>query len=90
MQLTVEYFGQLRVAAGVEFVTVDLPEGTDVLALVQHVTENGNRNLGSQLISEDGSVHPWIMIAVDDVATSHGTVLCDGQTVVLSAPISGG
>ena len=90
MQLQVEYFGQLRIAAGLERETVQLPDGSDAQCLVRTLVESRGDALREQLVNADGMVHPWILIAIDDCAGSPGSPLTDGQTVVLSSPISGG
>lgn len=82
MQVQVLHFGILKDAFGASK-TMELPEGTTVSGLLEHLTENGGQRLSPQM---------WRSIAVSVNAeyAQAGHVLRDGDEVGLLPPVSGG
>ena len=90
MKVTLEYFGMLREAAGLNQEDLELPAGADAGSLVQFAAERHGEPLRSLLLSAEEVPHPWLLIAIDDVVESHQVELAQGSHVLLSSPISGG
>ena len=90
MTITVEYFAQLRTAAGTHSETHELPEDATVSDLARAIRERHPNGLG-ELIGQDGTLPGWITIVVNGAATgAPDTPLPADATVRLLAPISGG
>ena len=90
MKVTLEYFGMLREAAGLNQEDLELPAGADAEALVQFAAQRHGEPLRSLLLSAEDVPHPWLLIAIDDVVESPRSQLDQGSHVLLSSPISGG
>ena len=90
MKVQVEYFGMLREAAGRRQEDVDVPDGMEVQALLQHVARQHGDPLQAMVLGEGDAPHPWLLIAVDDVVASPDAQLAPDSHVLLSSPISGG
>ena len=91
MRVTVEYFAQLRAAAGcdAEEITCDDDATVDdviVAACAAHA------ELASLVVDGDGARHPWILVSMDGAVIEAGATppVSDGTILVLSSPISGG
>ena len=89
MTITVEYFAQLRTAAGLPSESHELPEHATIADLIASIRER-HVNLG-EIIGRDGALPGWITVVVNGVATSDpASCLPRDATVRLLAPISGG
>ena len=82
MKVTLEYFGMLREAAGLNQEDLELPGGADGQALVQSAAERHGEPLRSLLLSAEGVPHPWLLIAIDDVVAVRVAILVVVQPVV--------
>lgn len=90
MKVTLEYFGTLREAAGLNQEDLDLAVGADGTMLLQSAAEKHGEPLRSLLLNAEGTPHPWLLIAVDDMVETRAIELSQGAHVLLSSPISGG
>ena len=81
MQIQVLFFGVLKEALGGAGESIQLPQGSDVSALVRVFSQRSS----NQLI-------PWsaLAVAVNREYASKDTVLHEGDEVALLPPVSGG
>jgi molybdopterin synthase sulfur carrier subunit len=93
MKLRVQYTAQLRTVAGRPEDEVELPEGTTLAQLLQHLAARLD-GAAAHLVANDGRVHRSLLIVVNDRAVSSqdvgGTLLEPGDVVTLLPPIAGG
>jgi molybdopterin converting factor small subunit len=93
MKLRMKYSAQLRTALQRGEETLELPDGSGLAAVLEHLarTDDAAR---PHLMSPAGQLHASLLIVVNDAAipareaASH--LLRDGDTILLLPPIAGG
>lgn len=94
MRLRVQYTAQLRSVVGREEEEVDLPEGSNLEELLQHVARRLRREAASHLLTSQGDLQPSLMVVLNNGAISPrdaGAVSINaGDVVTLMPPIAGG
>lgn len=94
MKVEIQFEAQLRQVAEAPSVQLDLAEGTSLAAGVAQAAEGSAQALRDRLLADDGSVRAGLLVFVNDQPVSADripdTALCDGDTVLLLPPISGG
>jgi len=94
MRLYVQYSAQLRTAIGRAEETVDLPEGSSVHSLLQHIGNNRGEHVALHLFNRAGEAQPSLMVALNGSAippiAARSTALKAGDTIALMPPIAGG
>ena len=94
MKLRVEYSAQLRTAAGRAQDEIELPEGSSLAELLDHLAARLGEGGAAHLLAPGGRVHGSLLIVVNDVAIAadHTTAkrLKPGDVVMLLPPIAGG
>jgi molybdopterin converting factor small subunit len=81
VQVIVKFFGVDRLAIGVDQVKVELPDGADLVCMIELLGEKYN----------EVSFHPErTTYLVNQATASMKTVLNDGETVYVLHPLSGG
>lgn len=92
MQIQVQYFAQVRQAAGRENETVKLADGADVRALLAQLAERFGAAFRAFVLNENGDPRPGIIVLVNDqpVARGEKKVLADGNRVSIFSPVAGG
>jgi molybdopterin converting factor small subunit len=91
MQITIQYFAQVRAAAGTESEPMSLPDGasveTAILAAVQQ-----HPDLAGLAMTPQGAVRPSLLVLVNDQPPADGlaTVLRDDDLLAIFSPVSGG
>ncbi len=92
MRVSVEYMSLIRDASGVD--AEDLISQTDSLTLadmLEHLAENHAEPFRAAVLDNSGTMHPWLMVTVNDVLVrSPEAILRDGDRVTIAVPISGG
>lgn len=88
MKVTFSYFAQIRQAAGTESETVEVPDCTTALAVLQTVDHGGEFH--SLLFDESGALRSVILLIVNEGVTASDTVLEDGDHVQVFSPVAGG
>ena len=91
IQITLEYWGQLREAAGISTEQMTAPAGVTLAELLLQLAQRGGR-LRTVLLNGQGKPRASNMILLDnrlirDLGTER---LVDRQTVMLVAPVGGG
>jgi molybdopterin converting factor subunit 1 len=81
LNVTVLLFAAAREAAGTDRATLDLPAGASVADAFVRLAERHPRL---------GAVLPACRAAVDEEFAPRATALCDGATLAVLPPVSGG
>ena len=92
MNVTLEYFGPLRQAAGVAAETIALPEGGTAQDAVTAAAEKYGGAFRLLTLRAADTLRPSLLVTVNDepIAKSHPHVLRDGDRIRLLAAIAGG
>jgi MoaD family protein len=94
MKLRVQYMAQLRAAVGRAEESVELPDGSSLAALFNHLAATYGRDAEPHLLSVNGQAQPGLLVVVNGTARpareAGMTVLRAGDEVVLLPPIAGG
>jgi molybdopterin converting factor small subunit len=92
MKITMNYFGQLRNAAGAESEDVELDAGATVQDAVASRIDAHGDVFRTVLLAEDGGLRPSVMVLVNDTPApkSPPASLSEGDQVKLLAAIAGG
>jgi molybdopterin converting factor small subunit len=94
MDILVHFESQLRQAAGVEQVTVSVPDKCCVADALQIIGQHLGRSLSERIVAEDGTPQRSVLIFVNDRAIAHQSAgshqLKSGDALLLYPPISGG
>lgn len=92
ISVTVDYWAQLRDAAGRASEIVQLPPSCTVTQLLTHLAREHGEALRSLLLDESGRPRRSNLIMVADrvVAKPDSQELADGVTVALLSPLAGG
>ena len=85
MNVNVEYFAQLRTAAGVTCESYLLPGSATVSDLLTHI-----RQRHPSLFGSDETIPSWITFVLREQTVGSDHPLQDGDTVRCLSPISGG
>ena len=89
MNVHVEYFAQLRTLGGVQHEDYELPDGSDVDALLDAIKARHQGPL-ADILGGEGALPSWIAVLVDDQVILGEAALAQDSTVRFLAPISGG
>ena len=92
MKVTVQYWGQIKKAAGGASETVEIDAGSTTRELVLRLAELHGEGLRKFLLDETGAPRRNLLVVVRDEQShwDNPTALHDGDTVSLVPPISGG
>ena len=94
MKLRVHYSAQLRAAVGRPHDELDLPDGSSLAALLDHLVGSFDETARMHLVSPGGGIRPSLLVVVNDAAASvqaaGSTKLEHGDVVLLLPPIAGG
>ena len=90
MQVTVHYFAQLRRAAGVASETVVVESGCTLAQLAPRLAERHGDAFRALLLDPAGQPQRTLLYAVGDEQADLDIVLCDGASVTILTPMSGG
>lgn len=94
MKLYVEYAAQLRAAVGRQADEIELPDGSTLAELLEHLASHCGRAAEPHLLNDQGQVRPSLLLVLNDSAVfpsqAAGTVLRSGDRVLLLPPIAGG
>ena len=94
IKLRVQYSAQLRTAIGRHEDEVELPVGSNLAALLDHLAASLGENAAGHLVAPDGRWPRNLLIVVNDTAASahdaDSNVLQSGDVVLLLPPIAGG
>jgi MoaD family protein len=93
MKLRVKYTAQLRTAVQRAEEVIDMPDGSVLAGLLNHLAERYPAGK-SQLLGRSGEIASSLLMAVNETAVSaqdgQAVVLKDGDVVLLLPPIAGG
>ena len=92
MNITLKYFAQVREAAGVESEQVQLPDGSDLAAAIEHAAAAHGDAFRATVLAEGGGVRPSLLLLVNSVPVPRGTFreLHDGDEIGVFSPVAGG
>lgn len=94
MKLRVQYSAQLRTAVGRPHDELDLPDGSSLAALLDHLADSLDEAASAHLFVPGGGFRPGLLIVVNDLAApvhaAATTKLRHGDVVLLLPPIAGG
>ena len=94
MKLRVQYTAQLQTAAGRPEEEVELPDGSSLAALLDHLATCLGDSAASHLLATSGQAPRNLLVVVNgSAASAHeaaATVLQPGDVVLLLPPIAGG
>ena len=92
MRITLHYMGQVRLAAGCERATIEVPLGCSAAAAVEQAATEGGEALRTSVFHPDGQPRRSILLIVGSRQVSWDSVepLRDGDCVTVLPPIAGG
>ena len=94
MKLRVQYTGQLRTAAGRSEEEVELPEATNLAALLHQLASRLGKGALPHLLTPAGHPQSSLLVIVNDSAIpapqTAATILRQGDVITLLPPIAGG
>lgn len=94
MKLRVQYTAQLRTAIGRPEEEVELPEGSRLSELLDHLVIRLGEGAATHLVTTSGEVRRSLLVVVNDSASpaceAAATVLRPGDVILLLPPIAGG
>jgi molybdopterin converting factor small subunit len=92
MQVTLNYFAQMRAAAGAETETAELPAGTDLAAAVRDAARRHGNEFRALALDADGRLRPSLLVLVNGVPAARDAArpLADGDAVTLMSAVAGG
>jgi MoaD family protein len=92
MQVTFNYFAQVRQAAGVETEKLALAVGTDLAAALAELGKRHGETFRALVLDEFGVVRPSMLVLVNGVPAQRGgqRPLADGDEVTLLSAVAGG
>jgi MoaD family protein len=93
MKLRIKYTGQLRTAVQRAEEEIDLPDGSLLAELLNHLTVRYPAGK-ALLLGRSGEIASSLLVAINETAISaqdaKGVMLKDGDVVLLLPPIAGG
>ncbi|MCY3019237.1 MAG: MoaD/ThiS family protein [Planctomycetota bacterium] len=92
MTITVQYWAQLRDAAGTTTERISLEKPCSIRELVVQLAASHGEQFRSLVLDKDGGPRPSIAVLVGDqmVRCNDPRLLQDGDAVALLSPIAGG
>ena len=93
IRVDVRYHNVLRHAAGVEQQVVTSPEGTSLLAFLEHLAERQGPGLREFLLTPEGIITPGLVVFRNGQLVRRDQpdlILADGDEIKLFPMISGG
>jgi molybdopterin converting factor small subunit len=94
MKLRVQYMAQLRTAIGCAEEEIELPEGSSLAALLDHLANLRGHEAAKHLLTPAGDALHSLLVIVNDSAKpaplASTTLLQSGDTISLLPPIAGG
>jgi molybdopterin synthase catalytic subunit/molybdopterin synthase sulfur carrier subunit len=94
MKLRVQYTAQMRTVAGRNEDEVELPEGSSLATLLDHLADRLGRDAAAHLVTAAGEAQCSLLIVLNDSAVaSHQastTFLGADDVITLLPPIAGG
>jgi sulfur-carrier protein len=92
MKLHVQYTGQLRTAMGRPEESIELPEGSDLHGLLEHLFRNREAAVRSHVLTETGQLRRSLLVAINGQAVTADakSALRHGDVVTFMPPIAGG
>jgi molybdopterin converting factor small subunit len=92
MQVTFNFFSQVRQAAGVESDRVTMDEGADLLATLEEVAARYGDEFRAMVLDPSGGVRPSLIALVNGQPVPRGEKhrLAEGDQVSLISAVAGG
>jgi len=92
MKVTLEYFGQLRPAAGVNAESMEVTDGTTAQDALKQVALKYGGVFSRIVLDDNGGIRPSLMVIVNERAIDKSTphLLANGDAVGLLAAMAGG
>jgi len=92
VKIALSYFAQVRQAAGTEAETLNLPDGSDLAAVIAEVVNLHGDELKALVLDDDGNVRPSILLLLNGAPVSRGTspTLGEGSSVSIFSAVAGG
>lgn len=88
MNVTFNYFAQIRQKAGIETETIEVADGATALEALKSVDHG--KEFSGVLFDESGALRPVILFVVNEVPSAPDQVLNDGDKVQVFSPVAGG
>ena len=89
MRIDVEYFAQLRTRCGLQQEHYELPQGSDIDALIRAIKDR-HQGPFAELLGGERPIPGWITVLRNERVVEGPTLLEANSTVRFLAPISGG
>lgn len=92
MRIQLNYFAQIRQAAGVESETFTLQDGTTIAQALTWAADQHGDTFLRLILTESSQLRPSIILLVNGVPVVSGVnhVLKEGDTLSLFSPVAGG
>lgn len=92
MRVRFNYFAQIRQAAGVDTLLLDLNDGTTLAQALTQVANQHGESFRSLVLVAPNQVRPSIILLLNDTAVRNDLTraLKDGDSISLLSPLSGG
>jgi molybdopterin converting factor small subunit len=92
MTIQLEYTAQVKRAAGTSRETISLDHSGTVLTALRDAAARHGEDFRRLVLTDAGAVQPALLLFHRDVPVQTGSdpPLCDGDTITILSPISGG
>jgi len=92
MNISMQFFAQIRRATGTESDQLELDSGADTLALLKTAAHRYGPDFSALVVDENGSLRPSVILLVNGLpAPRDGShILQDGDQVSLLSAVAGG
>ena len=92
MQVTINYFAQVRQAAGVESERLALDQGVDIQTALLELARRHGDDFRALVLDRDGTVRPGLLTVVNgqSVSSPQEHPLADGDEISLISAVAGG
>ena len=92
MQVTINYFAQVRQAAGVESEQLSLDDGLDIQTALSELAQRHGHDFRAMVLDQAGAVRPGLLTVVNgrSVPSPQQHPLVDGDELSLISAVAGG
>ena len=92
MQVTINYFAQVRQAAGVDSERLPLDDGVDIQTALSELARRHGDDFRALVLDETGAVRPGLLTVVNgqSVPSPQQHPLADGDEISLISAVAGG
>jgi len=92
VQVTINYFAQVRQAAGIESERLSLDDGVDIQTALSELAQGHGHDFRALVLDQAGAVRPGLLTVVNgqSVPSPQRHPLADGDEISLISAVAGG